>query len=321
MQSLIIQTLIDALPAHRSSPSGWQSFNAPCCEHRGHRADRRRRGGVILSYNSVAYNCFNCHYSTGYTVGKPLGIKYRRLLTWLGVSSAEINALKIQALRERELTEELLPQEEKTIEIVERDLPENSELLDAHRHATYWRYLENRGIDPACYSFFVSDQQPQRIIVPFVYQDHLVGYTARAIGNQKPKYINSVGMPYVFGLDLQQPNWTWCPVVEGVFDALSIDGCAVLSNDISEEQADQLERLNRTLVIVPDQDRAGDQLVQTAIDYGWSVSFPEWPDGVKDINDAVKKFGPLFVTQHIWATRTTGTTQIKLKLKLKKHNY
>lgn len=321
MHSIIVQTLLNALPATKASPNGWQSFNAPCCEHRGHNPDRRRRGGVKTSYNSIAYNCFNCRYTTGYTVGGPLGIKFRRLLIWLGVSPTQIDALRIQALRDRELLGEPETIEVPKPDIVERDLPEDSILLDPSKHSIYCEYLKNRGIDPLSYSYFISESEhPQRIIVPFVYENHLVGYTARAIGKQRPKYVMHLGMPYVFGQDLIQRNWTWSPVVEGVFDAISIGACAVLGNDVSEAQAEQLDRLDKTLVVVPDQDQAGDLLVQAAIDYGWSVSFPEWPSDIKDVNDAVHRYGPLFVTQHIWSTRVSGVTQIKLRRKLRKHN-
>jgi hypothetical protein len=321
VQSAIVQTLLNHLPATRSTPNGWQSFNAPCCEHRGHNADRRRRGGVKLTGTGVAYNCFNCRYTTGYTVGGVLGIRFRRLLIWLGVSAAEVNALKIQALRDRELYGDAVVEEQQPQEIVEKALPDDSEPLDPIRHPAHCDYLAARSIDIGSYSYFVSEQElPQRIIVPFAYRDHLVGYTARAIGRQRPKYMMNLAMPYVFGQDLQQPNWTWCPVVEGAFDAISIGGCAVLGNDISEAQAEQLDSLDRTLVVVPDQDQAGEQLVQAAIDYGWSVSFPEWPADIKDVNDAVTRFGALFVTQHIWSTRVAGATQIRLRRKLRKHN-
>ena len=319
MHSIIIQTLLDNLPAHRPSVSGWQSFNAPCCDHRGHNHDRRKRGGVKLTTNGVVYNCFKCHYTTGYTVGSGFGIKFRRLLIWLGVSATEVNALKIHALRERELYAEPDTEPSPILEIVPRDLPDHSVLLDQHQHPEYWKYLQNRGLDPAGYSYFVSTELARRVIVPFTFQDNLVGYTARGIGAQRPKYLQSLAMPYIFGADLQHRDWTWCPVMEGVFDALSVGGCATLGNEVSEAQAEQLDALDRTVVIVPDQDRAGDELVQAAIDYGWSVSWCDWPAGIKDVNDAVVQYGALFVTRHIWASRVTGTTQIKLRRKLRKH--
>jgi hypothetical protein len=324
VQSLIVQTLLDHLPATKSTPNGWQSFDAPCCSHRGHSADRRRRGGVKLTGNGIAYHCFNCQYTTGYTVGNPMGIKFRRLLIWVGVSETEVNALKIAAIRDRELIGESAdPIPEPTI--VTRELPANSVPLDTNKHRDHTEYLINRGLDPEAYPYFVSSTTEsamhRRVIVPFTFQDHLVGYTARSIGAHKPKYLQSLGMPYVFGGALQRYEYTWIPVMEGVFDALSINGLATLGNEVSEEQADQLDAIGKTLIVVPDSDKSGDLLIQAAIDYGWSVSWPEWPTTIKDVNEAVKQYGPLFVLRHIWETRVSGATQIKLRLKLhRKHN-
>ena len=194
MTNLITQILLDHLPAHkRKAPNGWLSFNSVCCEHRGHTVDTRRRGGVLLTRDGVVYSCFNCQFTTGYKVGQYLGIKFRKLLRWAGVDAGTIDALRIQAIRDRdnlseedELTEEIVP--------VSKSLPDRSELLEP-KHTKHWRYLENRGIDPNCYPFYVTALKEhnlnQRIIVPYTYQNLLVGYTARSIAHHKPKYMQS----------------------------------------------------------------------------------------------------------------------------------
>lgn len=322
MTSAIIQTLLNHLPSTKRTPNGWISFNAPCCSHRGHGSDGRRRGGIKIDSDGVVFNCFNCNYSTGYQVGGPLGIKFRRLLTWLGASDSELNALKIQAIRERDLELERWGQEPAPeIQIEPRDLPADSQLLDANQHPAHWDYLLSRSIDPAAYTYFVSAELPNRIVVPFTYQQHLVGYTARTIKAAKPKYMQSLGMPYVFGDVFQKYQYSWCPVVEGVFDAISIGGLAVLGNEVSEHQAEQIDQLNSNIVVIPDQDSSGESLVQAALDYGWSVSFPDWPPEIKDVNDAVHRWGPLFTVRQIWESSVSGVTQIKLRLKLsKRHN-
>ena len=35
----------------KATPSGWMSFNAPCCHHNGHKQDKRSRGGLIFNDN------------------------------------------------------------------------------------------------------------------------------------------------------------------------------------------------------------------------------------------------------------------------------
>jgi hypothetical protein len=58
-------------------------------------------------------------------------------------------------------------------------------------------------------------------------------------------------------------------------------------------------------------------LINDAIEYGWSVSFPVWQETCKDINEAVVKYGQLFVIKSILDAKETG----KLKIELKKRLY
>ena len=60
--NLIQNTILTSLPAVRKkTPSGWISFNAPCCVHNGETADKKKRGGIMTSADgTVSYHCFNC---------------------------------------------------------------------------------------------------------------------------------------------------------------------------------------------------------------------------------------------------------------------
>jgi DNA primase len=118
---------------------------------------------------------------------------------------------------------------------------------------------------------------------------------------------------YVFGTDLQRSDWQHVIVVEGVFDALSIAGLAVLHADISDAQARLIRSLGSEVTIVPDQDAAGMKLVDRAIELGWAVSMPAWPESVKDVNDAVKQYGRLATLIHIMQARETSKIKIELR--------
>jgi DNA primase len=96
---------------------------------------------------------------------------------------------------------------------------------------------------------------------------------------------------------------------------MSVDGVSVSGAEISDTQVDQIDRLQREVVVVPDTDRAGRKLVDRAIEAGWTVSFPVWQDTCKDINDAVVKYGKLFVLKSILAARETSKLKIELKKK------
>jgi hypothetical protein len=66
---------------------------------------------------------------------------------------------------------------------------------------------------------------------------------------------------------------------------------------------------------VPDQDTAGMALVDRALELGWAVSMPEWGDGIKDVNDAVIKFGRLATLLIILQNRETSRIKIEIKRK------
>jgi len=46
--NVIQNTILTSLPANKKkTPSGWISFNAPCCVHNGETADKKKRGGIM----------------------------------------------------------------------------------------------------------------------------------------------------------------------------------------------------------------------------------------------------------------------------------
>jgi DNA primase len=156
----------------------------------------------------------------------------------------------------------------------------------------------------------------KRVIIPFTWKNKTIGYTARAFDPYvKPKYFNSHEPNYVFNTDLQPADAKFVIVVEGPFDAMAIDGVAILSNQCNEQQADIIDSLAREVILVPDRDRAGARLVDDALEYGWSVSFPEWEDDVKDVSAAVERYGRLFVLKNILHYKETSRLKIELKKK------
>ena len=104
-------------------------------------------------------------------------------------------------------------------------------------------------------------------------------------------------------------------MVEGIFDALSIGGLAVMHSTLSDEQARLIRSLGKEITVVPDQDLAGMELVDRAVELGWAVSMPAWPDSVKDVNDAVKLYGRLGTLLTIIAARETSRIKIELRKK------
>ena len=338
MLNIIADFVKSILPAKKkTTPSGWTSFNAPCCVHNGESADTRGRGGLTANADgSVSYHCFNCNFKTSYQPGRHLTFKFRKFLSWLGADDSDVKRLVIEAIRIRELVapELVKAEEDEKIEFKVRDLPEGAisfQALFAHYVLADFQnvpgllnsavdYIKERKIDYTKYDFYWTDSTDhslhQRVIIPMIWQGKTIGYTSRAITDGvKPKYYSNYEPNFVFNLNNQLPDAKFVVVCEGPFDAMSVDGLAVMSNDCSETQADIIDSLGREVIVVPDRDKAGAQLVNKAIEYGWSVSFPVWQETCKDINEAVVKYGKLFVLKSIIDSKETSKLKIELMRK------
>jgi hypothetical protein len=316
--------ILGYLPARRKqTASGWISVNAPCCVHNGESADRRQRGGIKITDQGWSWHCFNCGFTASFILGRNLSFKARRLLTWLNVPKEEIERINLESLRHRSV-QGILDDRQRTanvvqgIEFEDRELPEEFALIDSNM-PVHSQYLRDRCV-PEDYPVGMIHGRPddkfsrrQGVIIPFTYDGRIVGHTRRFFDDHNPRYVHDLQPGYVFGTDLQQPNWQHVIVVEGVFDALSISGLAVLHADISDVQARLIRSLGREVTVVPDQDAAGMKLVDRAVELGWAVSMPEWPQEIKDVNDAVKQFGRLVTLIHIMQARETSKIKIELR--------
>ena len=316
--------ILGYLPTKRkSSASGWISFNAVCCEHNGDTPDRRSRGGLKTSEQGWSYHCFNCNYTASFILGRTVSFKARRLLSWMGVPEREIEMLNLESLRHRSI-HGILDDRQRTVDILadikfeERDLPPFAELINStglHRD-----YVQSRCV-PDDYPV-MTQTSPERawpareqVIIPFTHHNSIVGYTIRFLDDRNPRSINDMQPGYVFGTDLLRPDWTQVIVTEGIFDALSIGGVALMHNTISDAQARLIRNLGKEITVVPDQDAAGMELVDRALELGWAVSMPVWPKEVKDVNDAVKLYGRLGTLLTIIDARETSRIKIELRKK------
>jgi len=337
MLESIQQTVLQLLPARRKTgQNGWISFSAPCCVHNGETADTRGRGGIKTNAGQISFHCFNCGFKASFVPGRHLTFKFRKLLAWLGADDLTVRRLVIDAVRLKELVApEEIKEPEQEIVYEKRELPtgavsfsewrtflaiQDEEYIVPDQVVLSVGYVDCRQIDLKKYEFYITNNEAynlhRRIIVPYYYQGELVGYTARAIEDSiKPKYWSRHPADFVFNLDMQKPDSKFVIVCEGPFDAMSVDGVAVSGSEISDTQIEQIDRLQREVIVVPDTDRAGRKLIDRAIEAGWTVSFPVWQETCKDINEAVVKHGKLFVLKCVLAARETNRLKIELKKK------
>jgi len=316
--------ILSYLPGKRkNTSSGWISFNAPCCVHNGESADRRQRGGIKSNEQGWSYHCFNCGFTASFVQGRNLTFKARRLLEWMNVPPEEIERINLESLRHRSVQGILDDRQRaantvQAIQFEDRELPEGFIIVDQHT-PTHYQYLQDRCV-PLDYPVGMHAVGPNAkwtprpgLIVPFTYDGRIVGHTTRFLDDKHPRYIHDMQPGYVFGTDLQHKNWQHALVMEGVFDALCVGGLAVLHAEINDAQARLIRSLDRDITVVPDQDAAGMRLVDRAVELGWAVSMPEWPEDVKDVNDAVRKWGRVAVLLQIFHSRETSRIKIQMR--------
>ena len=272
----------------------------------------------------VVYNCFNCKYTASWQPGRNISEKLKSLCRWLGANDDQIKELVFEALKTESTDYEPDHFVEK-VKFTEKELPEGAMSINEWVNSAYLPdisadigpvidYVYSRGFDALSEHFYWSPAPGyiDRVLLPYYYEGKIVGSTARKVREGKPKYLSDQHPFFVFNVDEQDPKNKYVFVVEGQFDAYAIGGVGLLTNEIAQQQAHIINQLGKEVIVIPDQDKAGLMLIKQAIDYGWSVAFPTWDDNVKDVADAVQKYGRLFVT--VDAIKTAQQGEIKISV-------
>ena len=318
----IQSTLLSLLPPKRKSTiSGWSSFDAPCCHNRGETRDKHQRGGIRVENDGFVFHCFNCNFAAGWTPGKLLSKNTKDLFKWLGLNEFDVGKLNLLALKIKD--DQPVLKKALNFELVERPLPDDclpidtwiaegsqdADLLDVISYL-----VDERKVGWSWYNWHWSAAPGyrDRVIIPFYQDGKVVGYTGRKIKPGKPKYLTDSQSGYVFNIDQQHRNREYVIVVEGQFDAIAIDGVAIMTNDPNDAQVARINSLGREVIVVPDKDRPGAGLVKSAINNKWSASLPPWEDDIKDVADAVKRYGRLYVLTTILHYKVTGEINLHL---------
>jgi hypothetical protein len=250
----------------------------------------------------------------------------------MGLPEIEIQKLGLEALKNKED----MPKVEKPLDfnLHQVDLPEATLPVMEWINTAYLpdiaedlgkivEYILGRGMELDWYNWMWSPAAgyADRVIIPFYQDGVIVGYTGRKITEGKPKYLTDAQPGYVFNIDAQTDDRKYVIVVEGQFDAIAVDGCAVMHNDPNNTQIMRLNALNKEVIVVPDRDKPGAVMLKTALAHKWSVSLPPWGDNIKDVADAVKQYGRLYTLSAILQYREANEIKIQLlKKKLESIN-
>jgi len=283
---------------------------------------------------TVSYHCFNCGFKASYVIGRKLTYKMRQFMGYIGIPDDTIRKLAIEAMREEE--GDVKFEKKKFVTFKKRELPKHTrslgEWLEEYTVGTMpteqqnkidnlLNYLAGRGIGADWYDFMYSSDKhwdiDKRLLIPFYWRGDIVGFTGRIFEqSDKVKYYTDVQPGYVFNMDAQDWTRKFVIVTEGPFDAITISGVSILGSEINDIQRELINGLGKKVIVVPDRDAPGEKLINQAIEFGWSVAFPEWEDNINDIADAVMKYGRLFTIQTILKTTESNKFKIDLKRKM-----
>jgi hypothetical protein len=257
----------------------------------------------------------------------------KTLSRWLGAGEDTIKELVFEALK-TEGDEYRPEQHQPKIEFTDKELPEGSMSLLDWVNSEYFKdisleleavisYVVSRGHDPFDGNFYWSPSSgyENRVIIPFRWQGRVVGNTARKIVQGKPKYLSDHHSHFVFNFDQQSEDQKYTFVCEGPFDALSIGGVALLTNDVADQQARIITSLGNEVIVIPDQDRSGLVLFDRASELNWAVAMPTWDDDVKDVAEAVQRYGKLFVVVDAIKTAQRGAIKINMARKQQEQKF
>lgn len=329
--------LIMRVGSKRLTPSSFVNVNCPMCSSRGESEDKRQRCGIKHDLSGIGIYCFNCGFKARYRAGGPLSRNMRDFLHNVGVSSLDVQRMAHHALALRQMANRISERTaQETIQApvitTTHRLPADAlpikrwadEGCDDPDFLEVCAYLLTRGdvlVDAVDYHWSPSTDHAlkHRLIIPFRHGGEIVGWTARRVRDGiDPKYWTTAPRDFLYNVAaLENPNRRVVVLVEGIFDAIALDCVGLLGARLNERQAAWINHFGKEVIVLPDQDRAGKRLVETALRHGWKVAFPRlstaqfWDRDVKDAAEAVRRYDRLWTLHSVIASAESSKFQIE----------
>jgi len=332
------QLILDHLPGKKKvTRKGWIWFNAPCCVHRGHKADNRQRGNLWFGTDAtVGYHCFNCGYKWRFG-GDRLSEPTQDWLTWLGVDSEHTRNLKMMLLQQQLQGAGVDTQHTHLAKSYRKH--DVTPMPDQAAPFAHWAHMddppekfvqacayvhERRLLNWESYDYYWSpDHQHDmcdRVILPFYDEGTIVGWCARMcvpIKNRQPKYWNSDIPPgYLFNQDQLKKDRRHVIICEGPFDAIACQGIAAMGSQLSEQQIKMILDHDQQPIILPDRQAQNQHMIDQALAFGWHVSFPDWDADIKDAADACVRYGVIYTITSVLQAAVQDPISIQIKRKM-----
>lgn len=296
----------EKIPFGSSDSRGFYSLKCGVCN------DYKVRAGFKFENSSIIYNCWNCSTAAVYEEfsGK-ISKNFRKILNAYSIEDSDISTVINTAFFNKK------EPESKTITLAslvkintstpEIKLPPKSFPLGHDEFIDYQSklvdYLTSRGIDIMKYKFYFSLEErfKDRIIIPFYRDGKLIFWQARSIDSaEKKRYDNAIVPRTAVMFNMDKLNH-YSPgvlfVVEGIFDAMPIDGVAILGSALTEAKIELLKKSNRKLIFVIDKDDNGRHVAEIALKHGWGITFA--PDNANDVSNSIQRYGIIWTVNEL----------------------
>jgi len=244
----VIENLLQRFPDARQSGSEIK-ICCPFCHETGRH--------LYVNVNKLVFHCFHCGESGGIAkLAKEAGFSVGRETEESFMPTDEIAERYLRFVRSESLSVNV-----QDIPMPPGYFPFDKTTISEGLGKRCFEYLVARGFDENTVlsrrlGYCVSGPYRNRVILPIFEHGNLVYYTARSIGEEKPKYLNPpsgtvVRRDIIYNYDMG----FWCdPVVicEGIFSAIAVgdNAIATLGKDATDEQIYRIALFGAKTIIV-----------------------------------------------------------------------
>ena len=281
--------------------------------------DHTDRGGFKFHGGEVGYNCFNCGAAGRYIENSgEITRKFRKILNVFGISDEDIDKEIGKAFFTKNTESETISladvsqrKEKKNYLITpEVELPKGVMLLGSTDKGIQIQekiveYLLSRKIDPSVYTFYFSldPKHLNFVIIPFYRNGKIIYWQGRNFTNgssKKDRWDNCTESKenIIFNFDELFRGSGPLFVSEGIFDALPLNGLALIGSKINEAKIEILKKTRRELIFVIDKDKNGRMVAEKALENGWKITFaPQFTD---DVNKSIITYGKCWTVYQLF---------------------
>lgn len=297
------------LPLFKRKHDG--TYNCRCVLCGDSKTDKRKARGFILTRgDQTTYYCHNCHASLSLAnfikeVDPSLHEEYQREKISEKYSSKQIGI----TAQTRDISKVVFPKYLREaafkkltkISSLRYDHPvkkyiESRKIPSKHHHKLFLCSKFKQWVNtivPNKFSDESLEKDEPRLIIPFIDMDgSLIGFTGRAIGESKIRYITihvDINKPLIFGLDgVNKQEKIY--VTEGPLDSLFLPNAIAMGSSNNLNGIKMFHDDPKKFIIVHDNEPKNKDIcsvVEKAIELGYNVCI--WPSTLiyKDINDIV----------------------------------